>query len=683
MKLVKLWNGVFLTLLLIAYVEYSRVSGIPSPIPFLLLYMSVVYSAYVGGLLAGLVSAGMASGFIVYCALVSFGPSSLTGGPAQVTLGVVLHILTAFLIGRTTNLNRRLIWELKQNEITLQEQVSGRTEKLAESEKRFRNLIEGSIQGIFIHRNRAPIFANQACADILGYDSLEELLAAGTYETHLAPHESERMLGYGKARLSGQSAPSQYEFDGVRKDGSIVRLQNAVRVVDWNGEPAIQNTVVDISERKRAEEALSFQATHDPLTGLINRSDFEQRLTRVLETARMSRDEHALCYLDLDQFKVINDTCGHMAGDELLRQLGQSLSVFVRKRDTLARLGGDEFGVLMEHCTLEQAHRVADELRKTVEEFRFVWEKQVFHIGVSIGLVPISETSESVAGLLSAADSACYAAKDEGRNRVHIYHTDDTELARRQGEMQWVARINQALEEDRFELWSQPIVATQGGPDRGEHFELLLRLIDEQGDIIPPGAFLPAAERYGISTKLDRWVVGAAFSWFARNSKLLERLHLCCINLSGTSLADEEFLAFVQGQLEHFQIPPQKICFEVTETAAISNLSRAMIFMGTLQQQGCRFALDDFGSGLSSFAYLKTLPVDFLKIDGTFVRDIMDDEVDLALVRSITDVGKVMGKKMIAEFVENEAILQKLREMGVNYAQGYGVGYPTPIEETT
>ena len=450
-----------------------------------------------------------------------------------------------------------------------------------------------------------------------------------------------------------------------------------------DGIRSVPVSILDITKRKQAEQALSFQATHDALTGLINRSEFERRLGRVLDTSRELGDEHALCYLDLDQFKVINDTCGHLAGDELLCQLGQLLPASVRKRDTLARLGGDEFGVLMEQCTLAQARRVASKVRGAVAEFRFLWKEQVFRIGVSIGLVPITETSGSVANVLSAADSACYAAKDEGRNRVHVHQPGDSRLARRQGEMQWVARIDQALEDQRLQLWSQPIVPVMTDSGEGEHFELLLRLVDEQGEIVLPGAFLPAAERYGLSTRLDRWVIGAAFDWLKRSPKLLEPLHLCCINLSGKSLADEEFLEFVHEQFEQSQIPAQKICFEVTETATIANMSRAMAFMGTLKARGCRFALDDFGSGLSSFAYLKALPVDYLKIDGAFVKDIVNDEVDLAMVRSINDVAKIMGKRTIAEFVENDAILEKLREIGVDCAQGYGISRPAPILETT
>ena len=441
-------------------------------------------------------------------------------------------------------------------------------------------------------------------------------------------------------------------------------------------------SILDITERKKAEQALSYQATHDSLTGLTNRNDFERRLMRVLETARSSQQEHALCYMDLDQFKVINDTCGHTAGDELLRQLSQLLSKVIRKRDTLARLGGDEFGVLMEHCTIEQAQRVAKDILDTVTEFRFMWEQQVFRIGVSIGLVSIDETSESLANLLSAADSACYMAKDEGRNRIHVYDFDDTDFARRRGEMEWVGRVNQALEDNRLQLWSQPIVAVDKGMEGGDHFELLLRLCDEQGVIVSPGSFLPAAECYGLSTTLDRWVVSNALDWLSRNPDLMRRTHLCCINLSGTSLADEEFLRFVEDRLDQSSVAPQKICFEITETAAIANLSRAMVFMGSLKLRGCQFALDDFGSGLSSFAYLKTLPVDYLKIDGAFVKDIMEDKVDLAMVRSINDVGKVMGKQTIAEFVENDAILEKLRDIGVDYAQGYGICRPTPVIDT-
>lgn len=337
----------------------------------------------------------------------------------------------------------------------------------------------------------------------------------------------------------------------------------------------------------------------------------------------------------------------------------------------------------MEHCSLEHALRVANTLREAVEEYRFAWEDKGFNIGVSIGLVPITEFSESIVGVLSAADSACYAAKDQGRNRIHVYREDDVGLAKRHGEMQWVARIERALEEERFQFDFQPIVPVKSSEQKGMHYELLLRMQDEQGRIVPASVFLPAAERYNLATKLDRWVVRNAFEWLTRHPEHLERLYLCEINLSGHSLGDGEFLEMVIQQLHQTAIPPEKVCFEVTETAAVANLTSATHFIQTLKGVGCQFALDDFGSGLSSFAYLKTLPVDFLKIDGSFVKDIADDPTDLAMVKSINEIGHTMGKRTIAEFVENAAILEKLkaRDIGVDYAQGYHIGRPKPIDE--
>ena len=435
----------------------------------------------------------------------------------------------------------------------------------------------------------------------------------------------------------------------------------------------------DVSERRLARE-MAHQANHDALTGLVNRRQFERRLQRVLDTGRAERSEHALCYLDLDQFKIINDTCGHVAGDELLRQISDVLARHVRKRDTLARLGGDEFGVLMERCSLEQAGRVSEALRQALEGFQFLWEGKRFSITVSIGLVPITEASEGMSGVLRAADSACYAAKDAGRNRIHVSHAGDAELARRCGDMQWVARIPRALEENRFRLDCQPITQITGLDDKTRrHYELLLRLKDEEGQIVLPRTFLAAAERYSLGPKIDRWVVSTALTYLARQPDALEYLFLCAINLSGSSFADKDFLGFVVQQLEKTGVPPEKLCFEITETAAIANLANATGFINTLAERGCRFALDDFGSGLSSFAYLKNLPVHFLKIDGVFVRGIVDNAIDFAMVRSINEIARVMGKKTIAEFVENEAILERLRDLGVDYAQGYVLGRPEPL----
>ncbi len=434
---------------------------------------------------------------------------------------------------------------------------------------------------------------------------------------------------------------------------------------------------VDITDRKKMDAKLNYLASHDALTGLISRYEFELRVTRLLSNLSKEKSTHAMCFLDLDQFKVINDTCGHAAGDELLRQIGRVLRETIRKRDTLARLGGDEFGVLMEHCTLEQAHRVADDILKAVIDYQFSWDGNVFRIGVSIGLVAITEASGNFTELLKQADVACYLAKDLGRNRVHAYHPDDTELAVRHGEMQWVGRINHALDENQLCLYAQPIISLDGGGRR--HYELLVRMLDENGDIIPPGAFLPAAERYNLIEKVDAWVVSHACSSLAAHPAFIGQVDFITINLSGPSLTNQSFLKSILQIFKETGVSPKKICFEVTETAAVSNLDSAISFIKNLKEIGCQFALDDFGSGISSFGYLKNLPVDYLKIDGMFVKDIVEDPIDRAMVKSINEIGQMMGMKTIAEFVENDEIKMMLKVIGVNYGQGYGLGKPGPL----
>ena len=436
----------------------------------------------------------------------------------------------------------------------------------------------------------------------------------------------------------------------------------------------------DVTEARRLQKHIAFQATHDSLTGLVNRGEFERRLQELITDPVSSSEQHGLCYIDLDQFKIVNDTCGHVAGDELLRQLASILRPVVRGSDTLARLGGDEFGVLLPSCHPRNALQIAVKLLEAVQEFRFVWGESTFTLGASIGVVPIDDSDEDRQTLLSAADAACYAAKEGGRNRVHFYESGDTELAQRQGEMQWVSRIHQAIEEDRFELFYQTVAPLNPDADaRGMHYELLIRLRDEANVLIPPGAFLPAAERYSLMPLLDRWVIQRAFQWLNSHPEHLRELEFCAINLSGNSISDERFLEFLVNQLSIMGIPAEKICFEITETAAIANLVKASHFIAKLKDLGCSFSLDDFGSGMSSFAYLKKLPVDFLKIEGMFVRDIAIDPVDFAMVKSINELGHAMGKRTIAEFVENQEILEKLREIGVDYVQGYGIARPEPL----
>jgi len=562
---------------------------------------------------------------------------------------------------------------------------------LALSEERFQGLYDDSPDMYFtVAEDGTVTSVNRFGADYLGY-SKEALIGEPFWTLIHAEDVSFAREQIGSA-FGDRPIESELEFRMVRQDQSVLWVHERIRLLPKTPSAPAELRIVcrDVTEAHNLSQELSYQATHDSLTGLVNRRELENRLARVLETARTEDSHHALCYLDLDQFKVINDTCGHVAGDELLRQLSEVLRSKVRHRDTLARLGGDEFGVLMEHCALRQAERVADTLRKTVEEFRFSWENKTFSVGVSIGLVAVVADSESVAAALSAADTACYMAKDQGRNRVHVYRAEDMELARRHGEMQWVARINQALEEDRFCLSAQPIRALSDiGPESAPpelaadghgYYEVLLRMRDASGRMVPPGAFLPAAERYSLSVKIDRWVVEKILSWLDEHPVQLEKLSMCSINLSGHSIADEDFLQFVISSLDGTDVPAEKLCFEITETAAISNLVSATRFITALKGWGCHFALDDFGSGLSSFAYLKQLEVDFLKIDGVFVKDVVDDPINLAMVKSINDIGKVMGKRTIAEFVENDGILEKLREVGVDYAQGFRVGRPKSLD---
>ena len=435
---------------------------------------------------------------------------------------------------------------------------------------------------------------------------------------------------------------------------------------------------LNIRRRKRVEHKLTYQASHDALTGLVNRREFENRAERLLSTKGQKKGEHALCYMDLDQFKVINDNYGHNAGDELLRQLGAELQKVVRKSDTLARLGGDEFGVLMERCSLDDAYRVADSLLKVIQEHLFLWEEHSLRIGASIGLVSIPQTAADLTQLLQNADAACYRAKDTGRNRIHIFNDDDTEIAQRLGEMKWVERIHHALESNLFCLYAQAIVPLSSSSDK--HYEILIRMQGEDGRIIPPGAFLPAAEQFNLIAKIDQWVIRKSFQFLSANPVFLKQVSFCSINLSGQSLSSSDILDFIIDQLEQSGVDGSKLCFEITETAAISNLKIATKFISILKGLGCQFALDDFGSGLSSFAYLKNLSVDYLKIDGMFVKDIVDDPIDHAMVKSINEIGQVMGMKTIAEFVENDEIKHMLCEIGVNYAQGYGIEEPLPLD---
>lgn len=468
----------------------------------------------------------------------------------------------------------------------------------------------------------------------------------------------------------------------LRRGGWEFIVQDmATPVHDINDE--ITGAVVvftDVSELRGMERWMEYESRHDALTGLINRQQFEERLQFALNHAREADQQHVLCYLDLDQFKLINDTYGHAAGDQLLKEISLLLKECLGDDDSLARLGGDEFGVILKHQDMEMAQRAAKALCRAVRDFQYVWEGKPFEVGVSIGLVPITSQWEDLAEIMRVADSACDVAKEMGRNRVHVYATRDLALRQREVEMRWIQQIRQALNGDHFRLYCQNIVPLGSGATSEPHYEILLRLISEDGKVIRPGEFIAAAERYHLMPAIDRWVVKRAMQLLSARHARGEVSGMFAINISGQSLDDEEFLGFVVDTLQRTALPPQVICFEITETVAATHLSVVQRFMSVLSDMGCRFALDDFGRGISSFAYLKNLRVDYLKIDGMFVRDIAEDKIDHAMVESINHIGHIMGIQTIAEFVESQEALEKLIALGVDHVQGYRLGRPRPLQ---
>lgn len=684
------WLGVAVTLGVAFYIELGRRTGFSVPVPFLLLYACVVLTANFGGLRVGIASSIVASSFIVYAGLIGFGPSTLTGSALQVALGVALHVLTAVFLGRIKDKNTRLIDEIHLHEETLQSEVRERTreleasnEALRSSEARFRDFADTAADWYW-----------EMDADLRfsylsdGYEERSGLPREGTLGKTREELFADQVEGSESWILHFADLAARRPFE--RFEFPIETSAGLTRVVRISGKPiyaedgtflGYRGSGQDVTEARDLTQKLSYQSRHDTLTGLTNRRVFEERLQELLEVAQSDGVQHALCYFDLDQFKVVNDTCGHVAGDELLRELADALSVRVRRTDTLSRLGGDEFGVLMESCSIEQAQRVAEYLQKSIDELRFHWEGRSFNVTASMGLVSLTEDSGTATDVLSMADTACYAAKDAGRNRIHVSRPGDFEVSRRHGEMRWVSRINEALDQNRLLLYYQTIEPLVGDATDALHVELLVRLMSEDGSIVRPGAFLPAVERYALSSRLDRWVADHALAWLGANTSSLPQLALCSFNVSGRSIGDDEFLRSIVVNVEKAGVDPRTLCIEITETEAVSNLARAKRFMEQLQKIGCKFALDDFGIGLSSFNYLRMLPVDYLKIDGSFVRHVVDDPIHLAMVRSINEIGHIMGKKTVGEFAESDAILEKLREIGVDYAQGYGGSIPRPIEE--
>jgi diguanylate cyclase (GGDEF)-like protein len=514
----------------------------------------------------------------------------------------------------------------------------------------------------------------------------EELSNAPSVAERIAVHK-EQIDSIDRQLAPFANAFSETLGEGSRFIKSVLTVANLLTVVSlvflivWHERKMLKQRLGSEATEREFVARLSFQASHDALTGLVNRREFETRLGSALDRLSYQPGEHSLMFLDLDQFKVVNDTCGHAAGDQLLKQMSDLLQENLRTGGLLARLGGDEFSVLLENCDANSAAGVAERLRLAVQNLRFVWNGCVFNVSVSIGLVHVAEAG-AIEETLRAADIACYMAKEKGRNRVQVYHPSDSELVQRVGEMAWVQRIRNGLDEQRFCLFAQEIRALKRDEPHHSHVELLLRLRDEDGKLIQPGSFMPAAERYGLMPLIDRWVIRNAFALIASRLSSSEPslLSSCAINLSGATFGDNDFVDYVRRQFKIHRVPPGMICFEITETSAITHLPSAKRFIQALKRLGCRFSLDDFGTGMSSFSYLKHLPVDIIKIDGGFVTGMLNSKIDRAMVEMIVHIARVMGKSTVAEFVESNEILEALREIGVDYAQGYAIGKPSSFE---
>jgi diguanylate cyclase (GGDEF)-like protein/PAS domain S-box-containing protein len=530
-------------------------------------------------------------------------------------------------------------------------------------------------------------FANPPAVQLLGIERRAVVGRDVAEVVRLVDARTKLPLPRPLAHLGADRPPpaGHVQLEILRQGGDTVPVEySAAPIRDRAGRVTGSVVVLrDVSQRAELERQLSHQANHDSLTGLLNRRAFDQRLGEAIHTARVHAAAHAMLYIDLDQFKVVNDTCGHLAGDELLKQLARLMQSQVRAGDSLARLGGDEFGVLLEHCPQDKAMAIADTLHELVRGHRFRWEGKLFTVGASIGVVIVDAASAGPAEVLSAADMACYVAKESGRGRIHLSRNTDRDMEQRRAEMQLVGRIRHALEEGRFVLYCQRIVPLRDPRGAPSHYEVLLRMEGEDGELLAPGTFIPAAERYNVMPALDRWVVDRVFTWLAQ---WLHRLDLdprstFNVNLSGGSLSDPAFLEFVTAKAERLGALSRRVCFEITETAAIAQLGAAAELIRTLGGAGFRFALDDFGTGLSSFGYLKHLAVDSLKIDGLFVRDMHRDAADCALVRAMNEVGHAMGMVTVAEYVESEEVADLLRSMGIDYGQGYGLAVPVPLTD--
>lgn len=551
------------------------------------------------------------------------------------------------------------------------------TRRISESEKKFRNTFEQAGMGMAqMHLDGTLIAVNYSLCGLLGYTA-DDLVGQSLIK-FLHPEQDLDPL---QRLLKGETTPQTEDYQLLNRNGVPLWCKISISKIntEWEGQRHMILEVMDVTEARNLMNMLHYQARHDALTGVINRYEFEEQLALLLNNAQNFGDTHALALVDLDQFKVINDTAGHLAGDEVLQETTHLLQSELRRTDILARLGGDEFGVILIDCNEAVAGEVTEKLRKAIEGFVFRWGNIELHLGASIGWVPINDNSVDPRELLKAADTACYMAKDYGRNQVVRYSPESHDLQSRHSEMKALSEIHAALKSNRMTLYAQEIRSLTEGEK--PHCEVLVRMLDLEGNAVLPAAFLPAAEHYNIAPDIDRWVIKATLATLEKYPQQLAQLGLCHINLSGQSIGRDDFLTFLEQALDQSSIDPSKLCFEITETAAISNLIDARQFFHRLGQRGCGFALDDFGSGLSSFGYLTNLPVDIVKIDGTFVRDVLDNQIHRTIIKSISEIGSLMGKNMVAEFVESDAIRDCMAELGINWVQGYGIHRPCPFEE--
>ncbi len=560
---------------------------------------------------------------------------------------------------------------------------------LSENRDKLTAILDASADGILLADDRGSVQVFNPAAEILFGYLKEEILQRpiSLLISTCADEKGEPALEHWLPEGSESGLGAVREVCGKRKSGDEFPVRVSLSRITLGERRHYVALVQDLSEQRRNEKKLDFLERRDLLTGLLNRREFERRLDALLSFTEHADAEYVLCYMDVDQFKVVNDTCGHVAGDELLKQLAILIKSQFRNAETLARTGGDEFAVLLTDCTVQRAEEQCNSLMQTVRNFLFTWRDQSFEVAMSIGLAGFRPHAENASQVLSQADVACHMAKRLGRNRLHIYHQGDVDLIRHHGDMHLVSDITQALNEERFHLYAQPIIPVRPTEGGDTHYEILVRMVDASGRLVIPEHFIPAAERYILMPAIDRWVINRLFSLHAASLRQwAERRNgregfLFGINLSGTSFTDDGFLNYLKRQFSDHDIPYNSICFEVTETAAVANLERAKTLIDELRSLGCSFALDDFGTGLSSYSYLKVLPVDYLKIDGSFVRNMTEDPVDYAMVDSINQIGHILGLKTIAEWAENLSTLTQLRALNVDFAQGYGVGDMISVED--